>query len=169
MRVLVTAASRHDSTLRIAEAIADGLERRGVGAQARPIEHVRDLAGYDAVVLGSAVYTGRWLRSALRFAGAHAAELASMPVWLFSSGPLGPPGQRVPETEPADVTEMVALTSARAHRLFGGHLDRRLLNMAERMLVRAVHARYGDDREWEAIDGYAAEIAASLEREAAVR
>jgi menaquinone-dependent protoporphyrinogen oxidase len=66
MRVLVTAATRHDATREIAEAISAGLLARGIEAESRPIDKVTDLAGYDAVVLGSAVYMGRWLKLARR-------------------------------------------------------------------------------------------------------
>jgi menaquinone-dependent protoporphyrinogen oxidase len=165
MRVLITAASRHDATREIAQAIADGLVRRGIEAEARPVEDVADPADYDAVVLGSAVYMGRWLKPARAFANANATALAVMPVWLFSSGPLGPPGHRVPESEPADIPELSALTAARGHRLFAGRLARERLGFAERAVVRAVRAPYEDDRDWEAVDGFASEIAASLEED----
>ncbi len=89
--VLVTAASRRDSTREIAEAIADGLTERGVRAQARVVDQIADLDGFDAVVVGSAIYMGRWLKTAREFVARHAAELSSVPVWRFSSGPLGPP------------------------------------------------------------------------------
>ena len=59
MRVLVTAepvASKHQATQEIAEAIAAGLAARGVNAEALPIEEVRGVDGYDAVVVGSAIY-----------------------------------------------------------------------------------------------------------------
>jgi menaquinone-dependent protoporphyrinogen oxidase len=113
-------------------------------------------------VLGSAVYVGRWMREALSFVGANSSRLAAMPVWLFSSGPLGPPGHPIPSTDPADVADMVALTAAREHRVFGGRLDRSQLGIAERAMVRATHARYGDDRDWDAIDRFAGDIAAAL-------
>ena len=59
MRVLVTAASRHDGTREIADAIASGLAQRGVDAEARPVEQIGTLDGFDAVVAGSAIYMGR--------------------------------------------------------------------------------------------------------------
>jgi menaquinone-dependent protoporphyrinogen oxidase len=55
MCVLITAATRHDATREIAEAIGAGLSERGIDAETRLIDEVTDLAGYDAVVLGSAV------------------------------------------------------------------------------------------------------------------
>jgi menaquinone-dependent protoporphyrinogen oxidase len=89
--VLVTAASRHGATHEIAAAIVDGLRRRSVEADFRATEELASLDGYDAFVIGSAVYVGRWLDAAKDLVADHAAALAGAPVWLFSSGPLGPP------------------------------------------------------------------------------
>jgi menaquinone-dependent protoporphyrinogen oxidase len=162
MRVLITAATRHDATREIAEAIGAGLSERGIDAETRPIDEVTDLAGYDAVVLGSAVYMGRWLKPARQFVERNARALTAIPVWLFSSGPLGPPERLVPPGEPADVTELVKLTGAREHRVFSGRLERERLGFAERAAVKAVHAPEGDCRDWSAIDVFAGEIAAQL-------
>jgi menaquinone-dependent protoporphyrinogen oxidase len=162
MHVLITAATRHDATREIAEAIASGLVERGVDAEACPVTEVMDLAAYDAVVLGSAVYMGRWLKPARRFAEHNATALASRPVWLFSSGPLGPADRLVPEGEPADTGELMTLTGARSHRVFAGRLERDGLGIAEKAATRAVHAPEGDCRDWDAIDAFAGEIAAQL-------
>jgi hypothetical protein len=48
---------------------------------------------YDAVVLGSAVYAGHWLKPARALADRCAAALRARPVWLFSSGPVGDPAK----------------------------------------------------------------------------
>jgi menaquinone-dependent protoporphyrinogen oxidase len=162
MRVLIAAATRHDATREIAEAIGAGLAERGIDTEARPIEEVTDLSAYDAVVLGSAVYMGRWLKPARQFAERNASALAAIPVWLFSSGPLGPPGRLVPPEGPADITELVRLTGAREHRVLAGRLDRERLGFAERAAVKAVHAPEGDCRDWDAIGGFASEIATQL-------
>ena len=165
MRVLVSAASRHEATAEIAEAIALGLARRGLDACARPIGEVTDLGDYDAVVLGSAIYMGRWLKTARLFAARQASALAAMPVWLFSSGPLGPPDKPLPQTDAADIDAMVALTRAREHRVFAGRLDGARLGVGERTVMKVVHAPEGDSRDWGAVDAFAAEIAAALAHE----
>ena len=165
MRVLVTAATRHEATSEIAAAIAEGLLRRDVDAELRPIGEVGEVGAYDAVVLGSAVYVGRWLQEARQFAERHAAALATMPVWLFSSGPLGPAGARVPSGEPADAATLAQLTRAREHRVFAGRLDMSSLGLPARLVVRLVGAREGDERDWAAIDAFAADIAAALKEE----
>jgi len=164
MRVLVTAASRHHGTLEIAEAIASGLSDRGIASVAVPVEQVTDLHGYGAVVLGSGVYTGRWLGEARRFAQIYASELCAMPVWLFSSGPVGPVDHPVPPGTPADVPVLMRLTQAIGHRTFGGRLEMRSLHFSERAVARMIHAPEGDSRDWDAVDRFAGEIADDLLR-----
>ena len=95
MTVLVTYASRYGSTAEIAERIAVTLIEEGVDARAQQITQVRDLAGIDAFVIGSAVYFGSWLKPATTFVERNREVLAGKPVWLFSSGPL--PGAVVPD------------------------------------------------------------------------
>ena len=162
MRVLVTAASRHGATHEIAAAIANGLARRGLEAEARPVEELTAVDGYDAYVIGSAVYVGRWLAPARELVEAHADALAGRPVWMFSSGPLGPPDALKPEGDPVDADDMVQAAGAVEHRVFAGRLDKSLLELGEKALVVAVRAPEGDFRDWEAIDGWAGEIARQL-------
>ena len=169
MHVLVTAASGHEATREIAEAIADGLNRRGVDAEARPVDEVTSLDGVDAVVIGSAIYMGRWLKTAREFVSEHASELSSVPVWLFSSGPLGPPDHLIPEGESADAEQLIELVRARGHRVFAGRLERASLGFAERAAAKAVGAPEGDCRDWDAIDAFAGEIASELSLEKAAR
>jgi menaquinone-dependent protoporphyrinogen oxidase len=162
MRLLVTAASRHGSTAEIATELGKALRGAlpGVGVDVVPLTRVGDLADYDAVVLGSAVYFGQWLSEARWQVTAHADALRQRPVWLFSSGPVGDPS--VPATEPADAAELAAEIGAREHVLFPGALHRELLGMRERLAVRLVRVDDGDYRDWAAVRAWADRIAADL-------
>jgi menaquinone-dependent protoporphyrinogen oxidase len=163
MKVLVAVATKHGSTGEIAEAIAGELRASGLEVELRPAESVPDIDGYDAVVLGSAVYTGGWLPEARRFAHADAAALRRVPVWLFSSGPIGAEDPK-PLGDPAEVPELMALTQAREHRVFAGKLDKQTLGLAERLVTRVVQAPEGDFRDWQAVRAWARSIARSLRR-----
>jgi menaquinone-dependent protoporphyrinogen oxidase len=85
-----------------------------------------------------------------------------MPVWLFSSGPVGEPSHPIPPGEAADTPVLARLTRARGHRTFAGRLDLKHLHFAERAVARTIHAPEGDSRDWDAIDRFAADIAAVL-------
>jgi menaquinone-dependent protoporphyrinogen oxidase len=160
MNILVTAASRHGGTNEIAEAIGAALREAGVNAEVRRPGEVESVERYDAVVLGSAVYVGRWLDEAKTFAQRHADALRRRPVWLFSSGPLGDPPK--PEEESVEAGPLVEMTGARDHRTFPGELARERLGLGERAIVKMVRAPYGDFRDWVAIRTFADRIATEL-------
>jgi menaquinone-dependent protoporphyrinogen oxidase len=160
MTVLVSAASKHGATDEIAWRIARELTNVGVPAVVVPPNQVSSLEGYDAVVLGSAIYAGRWLDPAKRFVERFGDGLRARPVWLFSTGPIGNPPK--PEGDPADAAPMREATMAREHRIIPGELDRAKLSFAERTITRVVGAEDGDYRPWSEIDAWARSIADQL-------
>lgn len=161
MKILVSAASKHGATTEIAEAIAAAIRESGVGVDAIAPEEVRDVAGYDAFVLGSGIYAGRWLEPARRLVERHHAVFVSRPVWLFSSGPIGEPLQ--PTEEPHDGANLTRELSAREHRVFAGKLNRDDLGWVERTITGMLKAPDGDFRDWDAIRAWARQIVAALE------
>ncbi|WP_372595094.1 flavodoxin domain-containing protein [Actinotalea sp.] len=174
MRVLVAYASRHGSTEGIARRIADDLCAAGFDAEPRKVGQVSDLRPYGAVVVGSAVYIQHWLRDATSFVMGHHAELAGVPVWLFSSGPLGTEdvdtsGRDVFEaTRPKEWDDVAPAVGSRGERVFRGAWDDHLppVGIAERMLRLMPATRdsmpVGDFRDWDAIDAWASQIAGEL-------
>jgi menaquinone-dependent protoporphyrinogen oxidase len=165
MTVLVAYGSKHGATKGIAERIAVQLQAQGQQAAARPVEAVDDLDGYDAFVIGSAVYGGHWTQEATEFVRRHRVLLADRPVWLFSSGPIGKMATRYEPVEPNGVTAIRRTLSPRDHRVFFGawdrsRLDRSKLGVAERIIANRLPE--GDWRDWTAIDAWAAGIARRL-------
>jgi menaquinone-dependent protoporphyrinogen oxidase len=161
MNVLVTVASRHGSTREIARVVAEELRAAGLTVEVSEAGGVMDISRYDAVILGSAVYMGNWEPGALRFIDRHQTRLATKPVWLFSSGPLGADDPQ-PRGDPKPLAHIREVVSPRDHRIFVGKLDSSNLGVGERLIVKIVHAPEGDFREWAAIRDWAREIAAAL-------
>jgi menaquinone-dependent protoporphyrinogen oxidase len=160
MRVLVVAATKYGVTGEIAQAIGEALRGQGLDPTVMPAEQVDGVDGYDAVVLGSAVYAGHWLRPARELVERCGDALAARPVWLFSSGPVGDPPK--PEEDPVDVAEVLALTGAREHRVFAGKLVRKRLSFPDRAIASALRVPEGDFRDWTEITAWATAIAGAL-------
>jgi menaquinone-dependent protoporphyrinogen oxidase len=57
-KVLITATSMHGATGEIATALGEELSEQGLAVTVIPPEAVTDIENYDAVIIGSAVYTG---------------------------------------------------------------------------------------------------------------
>lgn len=160
VRVLVSAGSRHGSTMEIARRIGDVLTGCGLDLLVQEPQHVLDLSEIDVVVLGSAVYAGHWVREAKEVADLIGAESPKPLVWLFSSGPIGQPAK--PEEDPVDVSDIREITEAREHRIFSGKIDKSKLGFGERAILIAVKAPEGDFRDWDDIENWAKKIADHL-------
>ena len=165
MKVLVAVASRHGSTSMIGDAIREELASTGVTAHLVEPELVADVSQYDAVVLGSAVYAGRWLKPARAFAKRFEAELSRKPLWLFSSGPLGEHPK--PAQPSAEALELAHQLGARDHQVFEGRLEPAVVSVIERAAVRMAGAEPGDFRPWVAITVWARRISSTLKAELA--
>lgn len=164
-QVLVAYATKYGATAEIAEKIGQALGEAGLRADVLPADRVSDLSPYKAVVLGSAVYIGRWRKEAVKFLKANEAALAEKAVWLFSSGPTGE-GDPVKLLQgwrfPNSLQPLADRLQIRDIAVFHGAVDREKLNFIERWMLKNVKAPVGDFRDWEAITAWATAIADAL-------
>ncbi|GAB4541830.1 MAG: flavodoxin domain-containing protein [Anaerolineae bacterium] len=166
MKLLVTYASKYGSTAEIAEVIGDELRRRHYQVEVKPVEDVDSLDGYDAFVIGSAVYAGGWMKSAAGFLRSNQERLAGHPVWLFSSGPTGQgdPNEIMDGwTFPEDLEAVREKINPRDVILFHGKIDPERLSATERMIIKSVKATVGDFRDWLVVRGWARRIDLDLQ------
>ncbi|MET3982995.1 flavodoxin domain-containing protein [Streptomyces sp. PvR034] len=166
MRILVGYASVYGSTREIAERVGARLRACGNTAEVRSLDTVHDLADYDAFVLGSAVHRQAWLPTAVHFVRRYADPLGDSPVWIFSvgmPGALGGPWKKLGVKEiPKILAGLDPELRPRGHRLFSGVITPEELAPTGRFLFRLMGCRYGDFRDWGAIEAWADEIAAGL-------
>src|SRR3954453_6176921 len=84
--ILVTYASKHGHTGKIAARIARAAAEAGASVELRDVEgaaHV-DLADYDAVVVGSSIHAGKHSREIIDWAREHHAALNALPSAFFT-------------------------------------------------------------------------------------
>ncbi len=157
-KILVASSSRHGATDELARMLASTMAEQGLTIEVRRMQDVDTVYPYKALVLGSAGYMGRWTPEARAFLELHQAGIVTRPTWLFSSGPIGD----YAGGEPFDAGELVRLTGAREHHLFGGRLDTGSLGLRERAFTRLLRVPGGDYREWAAGAAWASAIARTL-------
>jgi menaquinone-dependent protoporphyrinogen oxidase len=158
MRVLVTYGSKMGGTAGIAELVGQVLTDAGFEADVRPVSEVDCIDAYDAVLVGGALYSGRWHREARRFVKRHTGALRRRPVWLFSSGPLN--GSAIEAIPPVpQVQELLERIGARGHVTFGGRLSSDAKGFPASAMAKT-HA--GDWRDPKRIRGWVAEVAMEL-------
>jgi len=122
IKVLVAYATKMGATKDIAETVGDELARSGIEAHVHNAAAVSDLSGYDAVVIGSAIYTNRWRPEAIRLLSL-AARGTPRPVWLFQSGPLGEDAETMQVEVPKKVARLAESIGAPVPVTFGGRIE----------------------------------------------
>ncbi len=166
MKVLVAYASGHGSTGAVAERIAKRLRDMRLEAEVRDVDQGPTADMYDAVVLGSAVQGAQWLPQAIQFADRNQVWLAEKPVWLFSVGlhpgarwQRGPFARMIARSAPSFPRQYARTHRVIDHRAFAGVLTPDAARPGEGLLLRLLGARFGDFRDWSAVEGWAEGIA----------
>jgi menaquinone-dependent protoporphyrinogen oxidase len=166
--ILVTYGSKYGATREIAEKIGEVLRQTGFQADVFPVDGIRDLNPYKAVILGSSVYIGSWHKGAAGFLRDHEKTLANRPVWLFSSGPTGEgdavalvEGQRLP----AALQPIADRIQPRDIAVFHGYINSEKLNFIEKFAIKSIVKKpFGDFRDWDSIVTWTTKIAAALKQ-----
>ena len=169
-RVLVAYASMHGSTGEVAEAIGKLLCGQGAAVDVRLVKNVNSLTPYNAVVVGSAVRSDKWLTEAIQFVETNRKALSRMPVAYFltcltltrpseensrrARSFMEPVLDAVPEVKPVNMG------------LFAGVLDYSKYSFGIRAVMKykmgSKGVKEGDYRDWDAIQSWAGKAAGSM-------
>ena len=144
MRVLITYGSKRGGTAGIAHQLAHTLQEQGLEVEVLPASEAGSPEEYDAVIVGGALYARRWHRDARRFVERHAELLSTLPVWLFSSGPLDDSAAHGELPAVPQVRRLLARIQAQGHITFGGRLQPDASGFIARWMART---RAGDWRD----------------------
>jgi menaquinone-dependent protoporphyrinogen oxidase len=166
--ILVAYASRAGSTAEVAETIGQVLREGGAEVDVCSVNRIRTVAGYDALVLGSAIWTGRPLPEALRFAASQRRALAELPVAYFAlceilrvDTPANRDRARGFLAPLREIREPVALEAFAGKKDYSsGH------PLVRWAMLHVLHSPEGDWRDWAAIRAWAGALRPRLARDA---
>jgi len=166
--VLVTYATQLGSTAGVAEAIGETLIEQGLKVAVRPMHDVTDVTPYYAVVAGSAVQNRAWLPEAMRFLRTHQSALAKKRLAVFSvCMTMAMKNGQYHAVVREWLAPVRAIVQPMSEGAFAGKLDiSQIPSFADRLkfrisVVTGVWSE-GDHRDWNAIHGWAKDIAAQL-------
>lgn len=162
IRILVTYASRSETTAEIAEAIRSTLADGETQVDLLPMQDVDDLTPYQAVIAGSAIRGAKWLPEAVQFIRAHQSTLRHKPFAMFTVciTLAMQNGERYQDAVAGWTAPVRALVRPLSEGLFAGRLDfSKLPTNWETFKLRATVAMgifpRGDRRDWNAIHAWA--------------
>lgn len=161
-KFLVAYASKYGSTAGVADVIGKELCSRGAPVDVLLIKNIGDLSSYRGVVVGSAIYKGKWLPEAVEFVKMNREVLRRVPVAYFLVcmtmrepteenrrkvlAYLNPLLKEVPQVKPVGMST------------FAGALHYRNLSWLEKILMKFIGAPEGDFRDWNAIRAWANDL-----------
>jgi len=155
-KILIPYATRAGSTAEIAAAIGQTLAERGFSVDVKPVKKASSPAGYQAVILGSAIRMGSWLPEMVKFIQANQAALNGLPAALFTVHMLNTGDDEASRAARAAYTAPVrALLPNAPEAFFTGLMDFSRLSFLDRFIANMVKAVESDQRDWEKIRAWA--------------
>jgi menaquinone-dependent protoporphyrinogen oxidase len=158
-KVLVAYASKYGSTGGVADAIGKELCKRGAAVDVCMLKNIGDLNPYRGVVVGSAIYRGKWLPEAVDFVERNRGVLRQVPVAYFLVcitmcepteenrrkvlAYLDPVLKAVPQVQPLKIGA------------FAGALDYSNLSWPIKVIMKLKGAPEGDFRNWDVLRAWA--------------
>ncbi len=159
---MVAYASKYGSTAGVADAIGKALCNGDAAVDVRRVKNVGDLNPYRAVVIGSAIYMGKWLPEAVDFVERNRGILRQIAVAYFlvciTMGKpteenrrkvlayLDPILKEVPQVKPVEIGT------------FAGALDYSNLSIPMKVMMKVKGAPGGDFRRWDVIRAWATRL-----------
>jgi menaquinone-dependent protoporphyrinogen oxidase len=162
-RILVAYATRKGSTAEIAQAIGSKLNSEEYTVDVSEMKSITSLKGYNAVVIGAPVYTGKVSGDVTAFVATNKDELVRLPVagFLTVIAPVFPKTGDVKEFTDQLITALAPVNPVSV-TMFAGTLDTGKMNFVERSLTSLMKVPTGDFRDWDAIAGWARSLPEKL-------
>lgn len=157
--VLVVYATKHGSTREVAADVSRVLQQRGFETEISPARAVKSLERYQAVVIGGALYMGRWHKDARRFLKRRRRELAAVPLAIFAMGPKSTEPEELERAGAQLTRALVTVPELRpvSTAIFGGVIDPAKLRFPFKNMPA------GDARDWQTIQAWGEEVARELD------
>lgn len=160
-RVLVAYGSKCGSTAEIAQLIGMELRLHGLDVTVLPAEKVESVRPYEFVILGSAIYAGRWRRAAMRLLKRERTLLMARRTWLFQSGlTVVEPGPWRDPTPAAVVALAEEIGTPRPVTFPGVLLPETARGLLPRLMAHGRSA--GEHRDWDRIRAWARSVAREI-------
>ena len=163
-KVLVVYGTKSGSTTGIAEKIGETLAARGATVDVKPAEDKPDPAGYDAIIVGSGVRASNWHGSTKSWVSDNAEALKRVPTAFFSVGLTMAGSPEKADSVRAYTDQLIAETGVTpvAIGLFAGSYEPKKFSLPERLIMKAMKAKEGDFRDFEAVKVWTTETSPLL-------
>ena len=164
MKILVAYATKAGSTAEVAAEIGRVVESKsGCKVDVHPVGKLKEVSGYDTVIIGSAIRAGKWLPEATKFVEKQRDALSQVPVAFFTVCLTLSEDTEENRREVAAYLDPVREVLQPVDvGLFAGVMDYSKLSFLLRLMMKKMKSPEGDFRDWEAIRAWAGQVRARL-------
>jgi len=141
MKVQIVYGSKRGGTAGLAQMIATAFEREGWRSTVTDVISRPGIGDVDVVVVGGALYLGRWPAPLRQWVHRHMSTLRSVPVWFFSSGPLDASARTGDIAPTPSVANLAREVEVSGFMTFGGYLDK----SPDGFIARSMAKRFAGD------------------------
>ena len=162
-KILVCYATRYGSTAEIANVIGKELAQSGFLVDVASVLEIEDIGQYDALVIGSPLYMGKWLVEARDFVQRFKQPLSRRNVSVFSVGYTLKDmiKENIQSAEEAlDIVRLSINPSNTA--FFAGMVDPDRMSAPDKAITRMGGVKAGDFRDWDKIREWARSLGEQL-------
>jgi len=166
MNIAIVYETKYGSTKEIAERIKVDLESNAIVVDLKKPTETICWEQYDAFILGSGIYAGKWLPKIEKLIKSRTEELSEKKVWFFSNGPTGdnPIEETIKEWKfPAYMASFLSAIKPQDVVVFKGKMELEKMNFLERFIITKMKAPVGDFRNWEEIESWTQKITSTLQ------
>ena len=159
-KILIAYAGSYGSTAEVAEFIAITLRENGAAVTVAPAKTIKEISGYNSVIVGSAIHAGKWLGDATKFLKKNRAELKKVPVAYFvvclTMKEDTPENRKLADGYSDPARAIVAPVDVGS---FAGAVKYDKMGFAVKFLMKnMIKAPEGDFRNWEQIKAWAVQL-----------
>jgi menaquinone-dependent protoporphyrinogen oxidase len=160
-KFLIAYGSATGSTAEVAQLIGEEMRKGGADVDIKPVEDVKDISGYDGVVVGSSVRMFTLLGKTKRFLRKHSKQLRQLPLAYFiSCMTMKEPTPENIEKTKSFAEPMLKVKEPVSLGLFGGCFDPDKLTG---IFAKTMQNEPKEDaRDWEKISAWGREIMPKL-------
>lgn len=168
-KILVTYASQGGSTAGVAAAIGQTLASTGAEVVVLPVKEVTNLDSYQAIVIGSAVHSGKWMPEVLTFIQQHQNTLQRIPSAAFQVClMLAANNEQYKTFVPDWLTPVRSQIRPVAEGSFAGALwpdqySKLTEKLGLRIFLATIKLKPGDYRDWNKIQKWSEEVSYLLQ------
>jgi menaquinone-dependent protoporphyrinogen oxidase len=134
MKTAIVFASKHGTTVKVAQKIQDGIGTANTDMYNLKDSSNIDLSRYDQIIIGGSIHAGSIQKKITRFCSKHTVDLVQKPLGLF----ICCMDEKHPQSEFENAFPELLRSHAKSKKIMGGEFLIEKMNFIEKLIIKKV-------------------------------